>query len=156
MIDVTTFVGSLVAAFGGGGGLALLAKTYATKRVHDSKDHALDVTASQTAISTLVELLRNEQTSHNHTRDRLSAANTEIDLRGGQVGDLAARVEMLERRDAEREARVLKLDERNDDCERRNAALARRVYLLERSRVTPPNDTPAVMPTMHEEVGDHE
>lgn len=148
-----TFVGSLVAAFGGGSGLALLGKAYATKRAHDSKDHAIDVAASQAAIATLVELLRNEQTSHNFTRDRLSAANTEIDLRGGQVGDLAARVEMLEQRDAEREARVAKLDERNDDCERRNAQLSRRVYLLERSRSTPPNDTPAVMPLQHEEVG---
>jgi hypothetical protein len=156
MIDTLTLVGSCAATFVSGGGIALLTKAYATKRAHDSKDHAIDVAASQTAISTLVELLRNEQTSHNHTRDRLSAANTEIDLRGGQVGDLGARVELLEKRDAEREARVLKLDERNDDCERRNAALARRVYLLERNRVTPVNDTPAVMPFQHEEVGGHE
>lgn len=149
MIDVGTFIGSLVAAFGGGGGLALIGKAYATKLAYASKDHALDVNASQATVATLVDLLRTEQASHNHTRDRLSAANTEVDLRGAQVGDLSARVELM----AERFDDLVK---RNDDCERRSADLARRVYRLER-RTTPPGDTPAVLlPVQHEEVGDHE
>lgn len=129
----------------------VLGKSYAAKRSADSSDTA-------TAIGTLVRLLDREKDEHRVTRDRLSQSQTESDMRGAQVGDLSARVEMLTERVAELLgrmtevlARVEDLDAKNDDCERRNAALTTRVHKLER-RNTPPDMT-AVQPEMHEEVG---
>jgi len=142
MID-PTIVGVLAGAVGTVAGV--LGKTFAARTARGERED-----------SALARVLERRDEDCRRLGDRLDQSRTESDLRGAQVGDLGARVEMLEARDAEREARVLKLDERNDDCERRNAALARRVFLLERNRVTPANDTPAVMPTQHEEVGGHE
>lgn len=152
IVDAQTII-----AFMGTSGLAGLgawmAKGYATKRTHDSKDHAVDASTASTTLATMVRLLEREQDAHTHTRDRLSACNTEVDLRGAQVGDLGARVEMLEARDIEREKRMAKLDERNDACERQNAELTRRVHSLER-KTTPHGGTEAVTGTTYREVPD--
>ncbi len=143
-----------ILALAGTGGLsgmaAWIGKGYATKRAHDSTDHALDASTVGTTLATMVRLLEREQDSHSRTRDRLSATNTEVDLRGAQVGDLSARVELMieemQRTHAEIAAmrtEVAELRRLNDDCERRNATLAQRVYHLERKR-TPPADTEAI------------
>lgn len=133
-----------IGTFVGGGGLAVLVRAYTTKREHDSRDHALDVSVTQLAINTVVSLLEKEQAAHARTRDRLSQSQTESDMRGGQVGDLAARVEMFMAQVAELRSDMAVLDRKNDDCEQRNAKLAARVFALEGNRKTPANDTPAV------------
>lgn len=144
---------TIITAIGTGGltgALAWIAKGYTTKREHDSKDHAVDASSASTTLATMVRLLEREQDAHARTRDRLSATNTEVDLRGAQVGDLSARVELMieemQRTAAEiagLRAEVADLRKVNDDCERRNATLAQRVYHLERKR-TPPDGSEAI------------
>lgn len=119
----------------------------------------------------MAQIVHAEQTAHAQTRaehartrDELSQARTSEQLLSGQVGDLAARVELMEDRDKQREAehaeRELAAERRNDECEERVAALTARVRKLERHGVTPPGGTPAVEssdrirpPVMSESVG---
>lgn len=138
-IDVTT-MGVLAGSVGTVAGVIGGVLTARTKR-GEREDSAL---------ARVLE--RRDEDCRKLTND-LSLARTEADLRGAQVGDLGARVEMLMEQVAEVRTLAAALDAKNDDCERRNAELARRVYRLEK-RSTPP-DMPAV-PTMHEEVGGHE
>lgn len=101
---------------------------------------------------------------HARTREELTQSHVSEQLLSGQVGDLGARVELLEFRDKQREAehaeRESAAERRNIECEERVAALTARVRKLERHGVTPPGGTPAVEssdrirpPVMSESVG---
>jgi chromosome segregation ATPase len=123
------------------GGIALgaLGKAYASRQDRGSKED-----------SALARVLERRDEDCRRLQDRLSAAATEVDLRGAQVGDLSARVELImeqmsemrSERDREREMYERGMDE----CEARNAELTQRVFQLEQrvKRITPPGDTPAV------------
>jgi hypothetical protein len=180
MIEID--VGTLIAALGGTGTLAGLGgfalKAYASKRTFDAKEHAADralerashqasLDAAQRHAATVLELLNREQAAHLRTHDRLSAAQTEIALRESQVGDLGARVDLMEPQVKEALERASRSETANAECEERARRLASRVAALELQRgrpITPPNDTPAVqkrpdgilpppLPPMHESVG---
>jgi septal ring factor EnvC (AmiA/AmiB activator) len=149
-----------ILAIAGTGGLsgmaAWIGKGYATKRAHDSRDHALDASTFGTTLATMVRLLEREQDAHNHTRDRLSQANTEIDLRGGQVGDIGARFETLTERFEELREEMREVRKDRDDCRADNERLERRIAVLEKRDTPDSTPRPILRPVQHEAVGGHE
>lgn len=97
--------------------------------------------AEDTALARVLERVLDDA---RRLQDRLDQSHTSETLATGQVGDLGARVEMLEERDRVREAEIAELREKNEECEQARNSLTRRVYKLETKGVTPHNDTPAV------------
>jgi chromosome segregation ATPase len=105
--------------------LGSLGKAYASRQDRGQKED-----------TALARVLERRDEDCRRLQDRLSAVTTESDMRGAQVADLAVRVEhALEQ--------IATMQRGMDDCEARNAALADRVWRLER-KSTPPGDTPAV------------
>lgn len=119
--------------------LGALGKAYTSRQDRGSKED-----------SALARVLERRDEDCRRLQDRLSAASTEVDMRGAQVGDLGARVDMLMEQMTEMRAdreRERELYERGmSECEARNAELTQRVFQLEQrvKRITPPGDTPAV------------
>jgi chromosome segregation ATPase len=164
-------VGAFIGVGGIGGVLGYVLRLYATKRAHDSKDHAIDASVVQRRDDTLARVLerRDEdcrRLSEDNRRlgERYDQARTALELQAGQVGDLAARAEAAIARCEEYAERVEKLETENDECRSENRDLKARVTKLEKERnpanVTPAYDTPAVKrtapvlpPPMHESVG---
>lgn len=156
MIDLTTILTTALSTgtLAGLGGWVL--KGYQAKRTADRDDHA-------TVVSTLVGLLSTEKAEHKVTRDHLSAALSNLELRSGQMGEFLGELKVVNDRLEEQAEQIKDLKEENETCRSENMELRRRVTKLERerdpSRVTPPNDTPAVKvepirpPPMHESVG---
>lgn len=124
-----------------------LGKAYTSRQDRGSKED-----------SALARVLERRDEDCRRLQDRLSVANTEADMRGAQVADLAVRAEHAIQQVEELRSEMVSVRSLNDDCERRYARLTERVFRLER-RTTPPGDTPAVgliRPISHEEVGGHE
>ena len=147
---------TIVAIIGTGGVTGVggwLAKSYATKRAHDSSDHAIDASTFGSTLATMVRLLEREQDSHNHTRDRLSQANTEIELRSGQIGDIGGRFETLMERFEELRAEMREVRKDRDDCRADNERLERRIAILEKRDTPDSTPRPILRPIMSEVVG---
>ena len=125
-MDVATFVGSIVAALGGGGAAgSVITRLYSRKRQSDERRDDI-----------LVRMLEREQTAHAETRDRERQAmqagvQPQVDL-----AEVKAQLDSVTDRLAE-------VVQRGEDCDKRNAELTRRVFRLE-NRLTPANGTPAI------------